>query len=593
VTPYAAPISDMRFVMQEVAGLADLQTLPGFEEATPDLVDAALGEAARFASEVLAPLNQSGDREGSRIENGVVRTPAGFKEAYRQFVASGWNSVPFDPVHGGQGLPWLVGMAVNEMWQSANLSFSLCPLLTQGAIELLQAHGSPDQQALWLPRMVKGEWTGTMNLTEPQAGTDLAALRCRALPEGDHYRITGQKIFITFGEHDLAENIVHMLLARTPEAPAGVHGISLFIVPKRLVDPNGRLLGHNDLRAASLEHKLGIHGSPTCVMAYGEDKGAIGYLVGEENHGLEYMFTMMNNARLGVGLQGVSLSERAYQQARAYAHDRVQGRDRGGPAKIIRYPDVRRMLLTMRVQTEALRALAYFTAAALDRARRHPDPARRQREQATVDLLTPVVKALSTDVGVEVASLGVQIHGGMGYVEETGAAQFYRDVRIAPIYEGTNGIQALDLVRRKIARDGGEALGQFMARMAADDAAFAQAPGDDMAVLRQAVRDGLEVLGHARDWLTGALKRNERAALAAASPFLKLFGTVTATWLMARAGLAATRRLADGPADAQQMAAKLITARFYAEQILPPALALLMPITRGEATILALDDDQL
>jgi 3-(methylthio)propanoyl-CoA dehydrogenase len=589
---YVAPIADMQFAMNEVAGLGELQTLPGFEDATPDLVAAALGEASRLASEVLAPLNQSGDRQGARLENGVVRTPEGFKEAYRQFVEGGWNSLPFDPAHGGQGLPWLVAMAVNEMWQSANLSFSLCPLLTQGAIELLSAHGSPAQKARWLPRMVKGEWTGTMNLTEPHAGTDLGALRTRAVAQGDHYRITGQKIFITFGEHDLAENIVHMLLARTPEAPPGAHGISLFIVPKRLVDGDGRLGAQNDLRAASLEHKLGIHASPTCVMSYGDDQGAIGYLVGEENHGLEYMFTMMNNARLGVGLQGVSLSERAYQQARAYAQARVQGRDRGEPARIIHYPDVRRMLLTMRAQTEALRALAYFTAAALDLARHHPDAHRRQREQAVVELLTPVVKALSTDVGVEVASLGVQVHGGMGFVEETGAAQLYRDARIAPIYEGTNGIQALDLVRRKIARDGGEALGAFMARMAADGPALSAAPGDDMAVLAEAVREGLATLGHARDWLLGALKRNERAALAAASPFLKLFGTVTATWLMARAGLAATRRLGEGPQDAQQMAAKLITARFYAEQILPPAIGLLVPITRGEATILALDDDQ-
>ena len=443
---YAAPLKDMRFVLEHVAGLDQIARLPGGDAADPELVEQILAQAGAFAAEQLAPLNVVGDRQGSRLENGVVRTPEGWREAYRQHVDGGWNSVPFEPDFGGQGVPWLVATAVNEMWQSANMAFALCPLLNMGAVELLSAHGSPEQKSVYLAKMVSGDWTGTMNLTEPQAGSDVGALRTRAVAENGHYRIKGQKIFITYGEHDLTENIVHMVLARTPDAPPGSRGISLFIVPKFLPGPDGRPKDRNDLRCVSLEHKLGIHASPTAVMAYGDNDGAIGFLVGEENRGLEYMFTMMNNARLNVGLQGVAIAERAYQQACAYARTRVQGREFGASGKaaavpIIRHPDVRRMLLTMRAATEAARALTYYAFAALDLAKRHPDAAERARHQARVDLLTPVAKAWSTDIGVEVASIGIQVHGGMGFIEETGAAQHLRDARIAPIYEGTNGIQ--------------------------------------------------------------------------------------------------------------------------------------------------------
>src|SRR5437763_2760630 len=458
MSDYLAPLADMRFTLREISGLADVATLPSCEQAAPDLVDQVLDQAAKVAGDVIAPLNAVGDRERSRLENGVVRTPTGFADAYRSYVEGGWNSLPFDPAHGGQGLPQVVSTAVLEIWSSANMSFSLCPLLNIGAVELLQAHGSPEQKRLYLEKMISGEWTGTMNLTEPQAGSDVGALRTRAVKKGDHYEITGQKIFITYGDHDMAANIVHMVLARLPDAPAGTRGISLFLVPKRLVNPDGSLGAHNDLRCVSLEHKLGIHGSPTCVMAYGDRGGAAGYLVGEPNRGIECMFTMMNNARLNVGLQGVAIAERAYQQARDFARQRVQGRPAGvkaeGPLPIIHHPDVRRMLLDMRASTEAARALTYYVAAGIDRARHHPDADERARQQRRVDLLIPVVKAWCTDLGAEVASTGVQVHGGMGYVEETGAAQHLRDARIAPIYEGTNGIQANDLVARKLARDG-------------------------------------------------------------------------------------------------------------------------------------------
>ncbi|MBI3454119.1 MAG: acyl-CoA dehydrogenase, partial [Rhodospirillales bacterium] len=456
MSTYTAPLNELGFVLEEIAGLPRIAALPGYDHATSDLVGQVLEEAGKVASEVLAPLNTVGDRTGSVLENGVVRTPPGFKEAYRQHVDGGWNSVPFDAEHGGQGLPWVVATAIQEMWTSANFAFNLCPLLNLGAVELLQAHGSAEQKRLFLPKMVSGEWTGTMNLTEPQAGSDVGALRTRAERADGHYKIIGQKIFITYGEHDFTDNIIHLVLARTPGAPAGSKGISLFVVPKFQVGPDGQMGPRNDLRCVSLEHKLGINASPTCVMAYGDNGGATGYLIGEENRGLEYMFTMMNSARLNVGLQGVSIAERAYQQARDFAHTRMQGYDmakRGdGPVPIIRHPDVRRMLLVMRANTEATRALAYAAYAALDHADRHPDAAERQRWQARVDLLTPVVKAWSTDTGVEVASLGIQIHGGMGFIEETGAAQHLRDARIAPIYEGTNGIQANDLVFRKLGR---------------------------------------------------------------------------------------------------------------------------------------------
>ena len=566
MSDYAAPLRDIRFAMTEIAGLDGVIALPGMEEISVDLVDAVLTEAGRFADEAVAPLNRVGDIQGAVLENGVVRTADGFRETYRQFCEGGWNGAPFDPEYGGQGLPWLVSTALTEMWQSACLSFSLAPLLTQGAVDLLANHGSDEQKDVFLEKMISGEWAGTMNLTEPQAGSDVGALATRAVPVGDGaYRISGQKIFISYGDQDFTDNIVHMVLARTPDAPRGIRGVSLFIVPKVLVNEDGSLGARNDLRPVGLEHKLGIHGSPTCVMAYGEGDGALGTLVGEENCGIQYMFTMMNNARLGVGLQGVAVAERAYQQARAFAMERVQGYDEtaGGkaPVPILHHPDVRRMLMTMKAEIEAMRALCYWVAGALDRAQRTGDA----EAQAQVDLMIPVVKAWCSDLGVEIASLGVQVHGGMGFIEETGAAQHMRDSRIAPIYEGTNGIQAMDLVARKLARDGGEALRAQLALMRADG------PGENLA----AAIDSVE---RAAGLILGRFGREFGAAAAAAVPFCHLLGLATGGWLLARGAAAAGRLLAEGAEDREFLEAKRLTARFYAETLLPQHAGLLAAI---------------
>ncbi|MGO8869485.1 MAG: acyl-CoA dehydrogenase [Alphaproteobacteria bacterium] len=592
---YSPPLKEMRFAL-DLAGLAEVAGLAGTGELTPDLVDAVLDEAGKLAAEVLAPLNQPGDKEGSRLENGIVYTPKGFKEAYRRFVEGGWNSVPFAPEHGGQGLPTLIHIALSEMWNAANMSFALCPLLNFGAVEAINAHGSPEQKATYLPKMISGEWCGTMNLTEPQAGSDLSLIKTRAVRDGEHYRVTGQKIFITYGDHDLTDNIIHLVLARTPEAPAGTRGISLFVVPKMLVKPDGSLGARNDLRCVSLEHKLGIKASPTAVMAFGDERGAVGYLVGEENRGLAYMFTMMNNARLGVGLEGVAIAERAYQQARDYAKSRVQSRDIASsdekPVTIIHHPDVRRMLLSMRAQGEAMRALVYYAAALLDLAKRHPDAAERQAHERLVDLLIPVCKAWSTDLGVEIASVGIQVHGGMGYIEETGAAQHYRDARITPIYEGTNGIQANDLMGRKLGRDRGETARRFIATMRELDGALGAAKGETFLSLRGPLRQGLDALADATDWMVEAMARDVRHAAAGAVEYLRLFGTVTGGWLMARGALEAAARLAGGEGDAAFLEAKLVSARFYAASVLARAPALLSPITRTGESVLALAEEQ-
>jgi len=591
MSDYNAPIADMQFVLREVVGLDEIAGLPGYEETTPDLVDAVLGEAGRLAKEVLAPLNSIGDREGAALENGVVRMPTGFREAYTQYVEGGWGSLPFDPEHGGQGLPWTLASAVQEMWSAANLSFSLAPLLTQGAVESLQAHGTREQKAVYLPHMISGRWSGTMNLTEPQAGSDVGALKARAVKQGDHYLITGQKIFITWGEHDCAENIVHMVLARTPDAPAGTRGISLFIVPKFLPKEDGTLGERNDLRCVSLEHKLGIHASPTAVMAYGDSSGAIGYLLGEENKGMACMFTMMNNARISVGIQGLAIAERAYQQAREFARERIQSRaidskDSAGVA-IIRHPDVRRMLLTMKATIEAMRALAYLAAAALDRAKRAPDPEDRAAAQARIDLLTPIVKSWLTDCGCEIASLGVQIHGGMGFIEETGAAQLYRDARILPIYEGTNGIQALDLVMRKVLRDQGAAAAALLVEMRADVTAMKSPEA-------QAVGKALIDLDAATEWLLETGAKDPRLAAAGATPYLRLFATVAGGWLMARSAAAAQGLLdaGDSSKDRSFLEAKIKTARFYTDNILPRAAAEAAAVVAGASSTLAMDDAQ-
>ena len=580
---YSAPLRDIQFVLNELELLPTVNDLPGCEEATEELVGAVLEEAGKLAAEIIAPLNATGDAQGATVENGVVRTADGFADAYRTFTEGGWAGFPFDPSCGGQGLPWLVTSAAMEMWIAASTAWSLCPLLTFGAVELLEAHGSEHQKRTYLPKMISGEWTGTMNLTEPQAGSDLGALRSRAAPEGDRYRITGQKIFITYGEHDMTDNIVHMVLARTPDAPAGPKGVSLFIVPKFLVNADGSLGQRNDLRCVSLEHKLGIHASPTCVMSYGDNDGAIGYLVGRENEGLSCMFTMMNNARMNIGLSGLAIAERAYQQAREYARNRLQF----GP--IIKHPDVRRMLMTMKAHIEAMRGFAYGAAANLDIAKRHPDAATRGKAQERIDLLTPVVKAWCSDIGVEMASLAVQVHGGMGFIEETGAAQHYRDARIAPIYEGTNGIQAIDLVGRKVLRDNGAAAKAYCADLRQDLASLNGSALGAAASLPAQLGLAIDALETATDSLLKKAPASPNSAMAAAAPYLRLFGTVAGGAAMARAAGAAARKHGANGGDGFY-AAKLTTAGFYAEHVLPHAAAYAHATTDGADTILAVDD---
>ncbi|HKA42242.1 MAG TPA: acyl-CoA dehydrogenase [Burkholderiales bacterium] len=593
MSTYAAPLKDMQFVINELAGLQEVTALPGCADVNAELAEAVLGEAARFAQEVLDPLNREGDKQGASLVDGKVITPKGFKEAYRKFVDAGWNALGGQPEFGGQGLPHVIATPVQEIWKSANMALCLAPMLTAGVLEALKLHGTQGQRKTWMPKLTSGEWTGTMNLTEPQAGSDLSAVRTRALREGDHYRIRGTKIFITWGEHDLTDNIVHLVLARTPDAPEGVKGISLFIVPKFLLNPDGTPGQRNDVRCVSIEHKLGIHASPTCVLAYGDESGAVGYLVGEENRGLEYMFTMMNHARLAVGVEGIAIGERAYQHALEHARTRVQGREvgqrSGDRVTIIHHPDVRRMLMSMRAQTEAMRAVACFAGAALDKAKRHPDPAEQRRSQALVDLLIPVVKGWCTEQGVEIASTGIQIHGGMGFVEETGAAQYLRDARITTIYEGTTGIQANDLIGRKVAFEKGATAFAVIEAMRTLDSALAARTDEGFAALHANFKDAVSDLESATRWLVENYAKDARVASAVAVPYLKLFGTVAGGWMMARAALVARSRLEDPAADRDFLEAKLATARFYAEHVLPQALPLARAVTRGSASVLALD----
>jgi alkylation response protein AidB-like acyl-CoA dehydrogenase len=584
MTAYAAPLADMKFVLTHLVGLDRMAKLAGRETVTQELLDLVLDGSARFAAERLAPLNWTGDRQGAKLSDGKVTTAEGFRDAYRDYADAGWIGLSLSEEIGGQNLPLPLYAATFEMVESANLAFSLCPMLSQAAIEALVAHASPELQAMFLPRLVTGEWTGTMNLTEPQAGSDLAAIRTKAERRDGHYRLFGQKIYITWGEHDVADNILHMVLARTPDAPPGVKGISLFAVPKYLVNPDGSLGARNDVFAVSLEHKLGIHASPTAVMSYGDGEGAFGYLVGEENRGLEYMFTMMNAARLAVGLQGVAVAERAYQQARDYAKSRVQGKTITGEANaaIIRHPDVRRMLLTMRALTEASRALAYTAYLSLNEAHSLHD----SQAQARIDLLVPVVKAWSTDIASKVASLGIQVHGGMGFIEETGVAQHYRDARILAIYEGTNGIQANDLAFRKVLRDRGAAAGALIAEMTRDAAALAERRGDDLAAIRKALDAGIAALERATAWIVETGAGDLYAVAAGAASYLKLFGIVAGGWMMAKSAMAAA-----DDRDAPFSKAKLATARFYAETILVGAPVLVGAITEAQHGLRAAEDE--
>ena len=610
---YIAPVKDMKFVIKELAGLNIINQLPGCEDATEETVDAILEENARFCGEVLAPLNWSGDVERSvRHADGTVTTPKGFKEAFKQFGEGGWQGLHHPIDFGGQGLPKLVATTGIEMINSANLSFALCPLLSDGAIEAILLTGTEQQRGTYLANMISGKWTGTMNLTEPQAGSDLSLVRSRAVPqagaEAGSFRITGQKIFITYGEHDMAENIVHLVLARTPTAPEGVKGISLFIVPKFLVNADGLLGKRNDVFCASIEHKLGINASPTAVLVFGDGKGevgkggdgaagAVGFLIGEENRGLEYMFIMMNAARFAVGMQGIAIAERAYQKAVAFARDRVQGRAVEGSAAavtIIHHPDVRRMLMTMRALTEAARATAYVAAAAADAAHHHPDQATRADNQAFYEYMVPIVKGFSTEMSLEVASLGVQVHGGMGFIEETGAAQYYRDARILTIYEGTTAIQANDLVGRKTARDGGKTARAIIAQVRHTEAELARAgnaSGGDLAVIRNQLALAINAFEEVVNYVAANAKGDIRAVFAGSVPYLMLAGVVMGGWNMARAALVAQAKISSGDKD-PFYPSKITTARFYADHILTRAGGLRASIVGGAEGVLALAEDQ-
>ncbi len=587
MSDYHFPMSDAQFVLDQLVNFPELCTALDQDELNSGLTDAILTEAARFGHEVLAPLNKVGDQQGSKLTESGVEPAPGFTEAYHQFVEGGWPSLAGEVEFGGQGLPRTLSTAVMEIWQSSNMAFSLNPLLTQGAIEALTAHANEELKSTYLEKMISGEWTATMNLTEPDAGSDLAAIKSRAVPEGDHYRVYGQKIFITWGDHQMTDNIVHLVLARLPDAPAGVKGISLFVVPKYLVNSDGSLGERNDAFAVSLEHKLGIHGSPTCVMSYGAKEGAIGYLVGQPHTGLACMFTMMNDARQGVGLQGLAISERAYQHARMYALDRVQGTLRDGSrVTISKHPDVRRMLMLMKSATQAMRALTYVAASESDRLSAANEPAERAVHQARLDLYTPIVKGWITELAQEITSLGVQIHGGMGFIEETGAAQHYRDARILTIYEGTTGIQGLDLVGRKILGDDAVAINALLDEIAEDL--------DTLTVkheLREALQQAKEAHILARDavnWLVG----HPDQAAAVGVNLMMLLGYLCGGWLMLKSASKAQALLDDTSADQAFLATKQVCARFYCEHYLPRVAMHLAVLTAGHESIQTLDEAQ-
>lgn len=589
MTIYKAPIKDIEFTLNELADLSEVAKLPGYEDAQPDLISAILEEAGKFSSEVLSPLNPVGDQQGAKLVDGVVQMPEGFKDAYNLFAESGWTALQMSPEFEGQGLPWLLSSGVSEMWHASNMAFGLCPLLTQGAIESIEIHGSDELKRTYLPKMVTGVWTGTMNLTEPQAGSDLAAIRTKAVPAEDGtYDVSGTKIYITYGDHEMTENVIHLVLARLPDAPEGVKGISLFVVPKYLVNDDGSIGDRNDVYCVSLEHKLGIHASPTAVMAFGEKTGgAKGYLVGEANKGLMYMFTMMNLARHAVGVEGLAISEMAYQQAREYAMDRVQGQpivDAPDNAPIAYHPDVQRMLLTMKAYTEAMRALCYITSTSQDHALKNPDNQARAEHQAVVDFLIPIIKGWCTEMSIELTALGVQVHGGMGFVEETGAAQHYRDAKITTIYEGTTGIQANDLIGRKVIRDKGQVAKAMIQQIREFGDHFES--HQEFASMSKQLNLAVEAAEAATQWIVDQGKAGIAQASAVSYDYLKLMGVTLGGWQMARAAHAANQKLIDGAGDKAFYEAKIKTARFYCERLLPQVHGLLTSITEGAQTTL-------
>jgi 3-(methylthio)propanoyl-CoA dehydrogenase len=596
MTVYRAPLRDMQFALRELAGIREVAALPGCEE-TLEVLDSVLEEAAAFAAGVLDPLNRTGDKAGCTWKDGEVATPPGFKEAYKKFAEAGWIGLPVPAEYGGQGLPHILLGPTLEMWNAANIGFANGPLLNQGAIEAIELVGSQEQKKRFIPNLVSGKWTGTMCLTEPQAGSDLAQVRTRAVPEGDHYRITGTKIFITFGEHDMAENIIHLVLARLPGAPEGTKGISLFIVPKFLVNPDGGIGERNDVVCASIEHKLGINANPTCTLNYGEKgTGAVGYLVGEPNRGLEYMFIMMNAARFSVGVQGIALADRAYQSALEYSKERVQGRDlKPGsrtPEPIVKHPDVRRMLMSQKATIEAMRGLAYVTAASLDYAQRHPDERVRKEHKAFVDLMIPVVKGWCTESAVELCSTALQVFGGTGYIEESGIAQQYRDVRIITIYEGTTGIQALDLVGRKLLRDMGATATSVGKRMEAVAKECSVHSNPVVKRIGQALADGLATLNEASQWIGMSAMGDLNKAFACSVPYLRLWGTVAGGWQMARAARIAAEKITADDSEVEFYRAKLSTAAFYASHVLSQAAWYKRTIVEGSADVMALTETQ-
>ena len=598
MTVYAPPLKDLRFVLQHMIGLDGLAALPGYEHVEADFVDAILDEAGKFLTDVWFPLNRSGDIEGSHLRDGVVVTPEGFKDAYHRMVQGGWLGIPFPERYGGGNMPATIVTAIGEMINATNTSLAMAPGLTQGAVDALLEHGSEEMKETYVRRLIAGEWTGTMCLTESQAGSDVGALTTKATPADDGtWRVKGTKIFISWGDHDLTDNIIHLVLARTPDSPPGTKGISMFVVPKYLVNEDGSLGALNDIQTVSLEHKMGIKASPTAVLSFGDQgDGSIGYLIGEERQGMRYMFTMMNNARVAVGLAGVSIAEMAYQNALAYAQERIQGRPIGASpdevTPIIGHANVRRMLMTMRAQVEAMRALLLENAYAMDMARSHPEEETRQRYSLYADLLTPVSKAWATDLGSEVASMAIQVYGGMGYIEESGMPQFYRDSRILSIYEGTNGIQALDLIGRKLPAGGGAAIMGFIANMKAIDADLATG-GERFSSMRKLLADGVAALEQATGWLAMNGMQDPNQAAAGATPYLNMLGTVAGGYFLAKSALTASRLLEEGDADKEFLEAKIATARFYAEQLLPLGTALLGPITAGKENLFAIDPDQM